>query len=132
MNEVNVLLADNENFKFVSAIFAPYTGENTYTYKTMLDLAVDDFVVVDTPSRGFQVVQVRELLSPMEVDFDVDFNYKWIVQKVDTTAYDEARAREKEILQLVNKSKNTRALKQARKDILDNVDEETVAKLSRL
>ena len=132
MNEVNVLLADNEDFKFVEVVFAPYTGNSTYTYKTVLDVQEDDFAVVDTPSKGFQVVQIRKLLSPFEVDFDVKFSYKWLVQKVDTSGYEQAVAKEKEILQLVNKSKNKRAITAAKEAILESTDAEAVAKLVRL
>lgn len=132
MNEVNVLLADREDFKFITAVFAPYTGKNTYTYKTLLDVKVDDFVLVDTPSNGYQVVQVREVLSALEVDLEVKFEYKWLIQKVDLEHYDKVIAMEKEVRSVVNKSKNKRAIKQAREAILEHADEEAVKKLVRL
>ena len=133
MNEVNILLADNENFKFATVVFAPYTGTKTYTYKTMLDIQVDDFVVVDTPSNGFQVCQVREVLTPMEVDLEVKFSYKWIVQKVDTEQYDKSVALEKSVRAFVNQSKNKRAIAEAKERILGSIDNpEEVTKLIRL
>jgi len=131
MNEVNVLLADREDFKFVAIVFAPYTGTNTYSYKTFLDLTEDDYVVVETPTNGFQVVKVVKVLTPLEINFEVSYNYKWVVAKLDLTAYDEAVELEKEVLSVVNKSKNKRAMADAREAILDGVDVD-VKKLVRL
>lgn len=128
---MDILLADNENFKFVTVIFAPYTGKQTYTYKTLLPLEVDDFVVVDTPSKGFQVVQVREVLTPFEVDLNVPFSYKWVVQKIDTAHYTEVRAMEKEVRVFVNKAKSKQAIEVAKALLVDS-DVDTVTKLVRL
>ena len=132
MKEVDILLADNEQFKFITAVFAPYTGKQTYTYKTLLAVEVDDFVVVQTPNNGFQIVQVREVLTPFEVDLEVKFSYKWVVQLLDLEHYDKVTAMEKEVLAVVNKSKNKRAIADARAAILETTDEEAVTKLVRL
>ena len=132
MNELNILLADNEDFKFVTVVFAPYTGTNTYTYKTLLDVEVDDFVVVHTPSRGYQVVKVLEVLSPLEVDLEAKYEYKWLVQKVDLEHFDKVMATEKEVRAVVNKSKNKRAIAEARAAILETSDEAVITKLVRL
>ena len=135
MNEVNVLLADREDFKFVECVFAPYTGKQTYTHKTLLKVEVEDFLVVDTPSNGFQVVQVRNVLSPLEVDFDANYEYKWVVCGVDTEAYEKAKELEKSLRKHVNKSKNKRALKNAKEQILEGLDDasrEEATKLVRL
>jgi uncharacterized protein YbbC (DUF1343 family) len=132
MNEVNILLADKPGFKFVKVVFPPHTGKRSYTYKTLLDINVDDYAVVDTPSNGMQVVKVVDVLQPMEVDFDVKFSYKWLVQKVDTAAYEELQQTEQEMLAVVNKSKNKRAIAEAKEAILEGMEDEDIKKLVRL
>lgn len=126
MNEVNVLLADNPNFKFVECVFYPFTGVNPYTYKTMNpDIKEDDFVVVDTPSKGFQVVQVRAIKSPLEVNLEAKYEFKWVVQRIDAEDYEKCKTVEAEVRRTVNISKNKRGLEEARKAVLDGLDEET-------
>ena len=63
--------------KFVTAIFPPYTGKQTYTYQTELDAKPGDYFVVKTPSNGYQVVKIRgtDVSKP-------DFVCKPLIQKV--------------------------------------------------
>jgi hypothetical protein len=70
-------------------------GSSLYTYKTHLTLAIGDYVVVDKRG-GFSVGQVIIVDEHPTIDTDADFDYKWIVQKVDTTAYEKLLASEKE------------------------------------
>jgi len=69
------------NSNYLSAIFA--NSAQKYTYKNH-DLTVKpgDYIVVNTPSGGMQVVKVAEvdLAKPK-------FPCKWIVTKVDLTTY---------------------------------------------
>ena len=130
MNELNILLAANKDFKFVTCIFAPFTGHNRYTHKTLLDIKEEDFLVVDTPSKGLQVVQVRKVLTPLEVDLEVKFEYKWVVQKLDLEHYNKVETMEKEVRRAVNTSKNSRALADARRAM--GIDAVTIAKLTKL
>lgn len=83
----NYILTENEDFKFVEVVFSPYTGLNTYTYKTLrTDLEVDDLVVVPT-NKFHQVAKIKGFIDPLDITLQ-DFKYKWIIQKVDTTDYD--------------------------------------------
>ena len=65
-----------------------YPGQ-AYTYKVPKDagVAVDDFVVVDTKSRGLTLARVVEAHESPQIDIDAPFDYKWIVQKVDRDGY---------------------------------------------
>jgi hypothetical protein len=122
MHEVNVLLAENPDFKFVQVTFDENNFPGTlkkYTYKTLEKVEIGDKVLVDSPSSGFTVTTVSDVLSPMEIDFEVKYKYKWIVQVIDTVNYDQMVAVEKDLLALVNKSKNKRAIAIARQAILD-------------
>lgn len=135
MNIVNAIFAENENFKYVEVVFAPYTGTKTYTYKTLADVAQGDFVVVETPTNGYQVVLVLVVKKPEEVDFDVNFNYKWVVDKVDFTDYQKSVAAEREIKQAVTLTKAKKAMREVRENLYNSMDASTVeevVKLSRL
>lgn len=62
----------------------------TYTYLVdkSLKLVAGDRVLVDSPSKGLIVVYVAKVDDVAKVDLDASFDYKFIVQKVDTSAYD--------------------------------------------
>lgn len=67
-----------------------------YTYKASLDdkLTTEDYVVVDTPTHGFVVAKVVGVDATPDLDLDADYDYKWIVQKVDPTKYQSNVAKE--------------------------------------
>ena len=77
------------------------TNTKAYTYKARLDddIEVGDHVVVDSPSKGLTVVEVTAVHKTAKIDLDAPFTYKWIVQKVDRTRYDETKAKEDEFLE---------------------------------
>jgi hypothetical protein len=134
MKAVDIMLSNNENFKFVACVFAPYTGTRSYSYKTMLDLVVGDYVVVDTPSNGFQVVEVVGVV--VAEDFDgPDIAYKWVVCRVDLEQYKECQQLEAAIHKEIHKSKSRSVYAALKAELQSTVGEETVnaiAKLSRL
>lgn len=135
MKDINILLADNEDFKFVVGVFAPYTGQKGYTYKTVLDVEVDDFVIVETPSNGFQIVKVVEVASPFDIDLNSNIKYKWVVDKLDLSHYEKCKEQEKALLQYVNRSKNKQAVEEAKQILVESLGKdagEEVKKLIRL
>ena len=70
----------------------------TYDYKVPRNWNVkeDDMIVVDTPTNGFVVVAVVSVDEHAIIDPDADHDYKWAVQKIDTTEHDMLVARERE------------------------------------
>lgn len=70
----------------------------TYTYKSPLAccVAAGDHVVVDTPSSGLRVVYVVAVHAQPEIDLDANHDYKWIVQRVDLSVYNDLNKREAE------------------------------------
>lgn len=70
----------------------------TYTYKARLDAGVEvgSHVIVDSPSKGLVVVEVVAVHKVAKIDLDAPWTYKWIVQKVDRTQYDEQLAKEEQ------------------------------------
>lgn len=131
-NSVDILLMDNPEFKFVSVVFAPYTGKKEYSYKTFFELKEEDFIIVETPSNGLQVVQVRSIIDPADMDFEAGIHYKWVVCPIDLEPYKKAKALEKELRKTVNRSKSKRAMVEAREQIFASLGEEEGKELKAL
>ena len=130
MNLIDTFLSENEDFKYVSVVFAPYTGDKRYTYKTLFDVEVDDYYVVQTPNSHYQVVQVKELLELDEVPNNISF--KWLVQPVLLEGYEELKEVEKAV---GNKLRTARLRKQRdaiRDEALEYLSEEERAETSKL
>ncbi len=96
----DVIASQNDNFRFVKVRFKHESGAfsaKEYHYKTLdSTIAAGDEVVVDSPTNGFVIVVVTEVLEYYEVE-EQGYNYKWIVQKVDVSAYEELKAKEKAV-----------------------------------
>jgi len=67
----------------------------TFVYKAPLAMGVEagDFCVINT-QNGLSVVKVDSVDATPQIDTDADFDYKWIVQKINLTAYDARVKRE--------------------------------------
>tara|TARA_R110000822_G_scaffold84867_4_gene199065 strand:+ start:1773 stop:2204 length:432 start_codon:yes stop_codon:yes gene_type:complete len=66
-----------------------------YVYKTVEDFIVDDYAIVFSNNQ-FKTVKVMEVHNVPQLDMDSDTSYQWIVQKIDTTKYDELNGLEAE------------------------------------
>jgi hypothetical protein len=86
------------------------TEIRSYVYKAPLamELEAGDSVVVDTPGSGFSVGRVVEVHTSAQVDVDADFEYKWIVQKVDRRDYDARCERERNFAKMMVEVERTR------------------------
>lgn len=136
MSIIDTLLAENENFKFVSAKFPPYTGSKSYYYKTMLDVVVDDFAVVYvTNDNSFKVVQITEVHEPLSIELSPHIDYRWLVQKVDCKQYQESLNAERELAATLRKAETRRRVEEVRRDVLAHLnddEQQSVKKLVRL
>lgn len=131
----DAILSENENFRFISVVFPPYTGEKEYTYKTVMPLEVDDYVVVSTPGNKFQVVKVRDVLNPLEVEVDPAITYKWVVAKVDMTHYEECVAMEEQLAEQLRKAALRKRQAEIKSDVMEFLTEDerqAAVKLVRL
>ena len=135
MNLTDTFLSENENFKYISVVFSPYTGSKEYTYKTLLDIKEEDFVVVHTPSGKYEVVQVRQVMPPMEALVSPDITYKWVVQKVNLDKYQESVEMEQELrrkLRTAEVRKRREELKESAMTFLSEEERSETIKLVRL
>ncbi len=99
-----------------------------YTYKTKAEVKEGDEVIVDSPFTGMTVAVVVSVQDILEIDVDVSFNYKWIVDVIDKEAWEEVKAKEdefeKEINALQSKVKKVKMIEELRKAIgVDDCDE---------
>lgn len=77
---------ETKTMKIVSVKFNnAYSQEKSYAYMTDIDdIAVNDLVVVESPSRGLTIVEV---VSVQETAEGIEKATKWVVDKIDVTAH---------------------------------------------
>lgn len=125
---VQAMLATNENFKFVTVAFP--TSTNEYTYKTTLNLAVGDTVLVNT-NAGMRIVTVTGLPQIDDVDLAA-YNYQWIVQKIDLEHYNAMKEKEEELLKIIRNKQRNHVANQALEQLFGEGATEQVKRLVRL
>lgn len=88
-------------------------GSQPYTYKAISNtLAMGDTVVVPVDYDGMEVLKLAKVVrvhDAPQVDVSLPYALKWIVQKVDRTAYDEQVAREQAALDALETGKRAAA-----------------------
>lgn len=100
MKIANLIASLTSTLKTVGVQYKDSNGNpfgKVYTYKTDLDLEVGAEVIVDAPSTGMTVVVVVEVHDFAEIDENANFNYKWIVGKVDFEAHEKRKEKEAEL-----------------------------------
>lgn len=125
MQITDTVLSENPDFRFVSVLFAPYTGMKTYTYKTLLtNLEPGDKVLVWVRNSELKVVEVTEVLEPLEVELDPTIKYAWVVQKVDTSHFDACLEMEAALADKLRKVELRKRKEQLREDLMSHLTEE--------
>ncbi len=94
------------------------TRVKEYTYKALEtdNIKVGDLVVVDSPSEGLTIVQVTRVDAKPRIELDAPFSYKWIVQKVDRTRYDDLLKQEEQFKDALVEVERTKQREQVMKD----------------
>lgn len=88
-----------------------YAGtEKTYTYKCPddIELELGDKVLVDSPRNGLCIATVVRKDDFADIDLNADFTYKWIVQKVDRTRYDDMLDKEAKFSRLLTEAERVK------------------------
>ena len=129
-NELNLLLAQNEDFKLVKVQFPGST--KCYTYKTTLDIKEDDQVVVDSPSNGFQILKAYEVIPAIESELTFNYNLKWIVSKVDLEYYEKCQDMERKANRELNKLRASRRRTELEKELTEAIGSEGVETVKAL
>jgi len=89
-----------------------------YTFKTNLNLKVEDLVIVEG-SGCFKTVRVVVVHDEPQIDLDADFDYKWVVSKLDLTAYNEIVEGEKAALKLLTNMERDKVRKAAQEQLVE-------------
>lgn len=113
------------NLRCVGVKFCDQNGSpmgREYTYKTLdPTIEVNQKVIVDTPVSGLTVVQVVSV-SGVEAMDNKTVDYKWVVQKVDTTEYQALLEKDAQLAHTIKLANQAAAIAKARKEF-----EETLA-----
>lgn len=118
--EINLLLTENENFRFAEVVFNDNIDAKKYSYKTIdTTLEEGDLLVVDA-NGTFKVVMfvgysdgIKELAS--------NIYYKWVVQKVDRTHFDKCIEVEKALEATLHQTKRKKLVKESSAELADAV-----------
>lgn len=113
-------------------VFFSNNNKQTYSYMSTDTFETGDFAVVDSPRDGLVVVTIANCTSALEHDLDFTFKLKWIVSKVDLTAYEERKELVKQFNIQVNKIKQTRRKKEMRETLEQDIGAEGVAEMKKL
>lgn len=75
--------------------------EKHYTYKAKIEdsIKVGDRCVVCSPTSGYCIVTIVKVHKRANIDFNTAFEYKWIVQRVDTDRYENILKTEAEFME---------------------------------
>lgn len=90
-------------------------------------LKVDDHVVIDSP-RGLAVARVVSIDASAQIDVDADFDYRWAVQRVDTSAYDARVAKEQSFSGMMLDVERTRQREALLEDMRKHLPEGSAAR----
>lgn len=106
-----------------------YDNSRLYTYKTLLkdNVQPNDTVVVIVGNEMVlvKVVEVHEL---PQIDLDADFDYKWIVQRIDTAAYDKMQEKEQQFQQAMVEVERVKQREKVKQEMTQLLIDSPVAK----
>lgn len=92
---------DTQNIQIVQVKFE--NCDKPYTFKTTLDLKIDDLVVVDT-SYGFQTATV------IKTKCDPHIHYKWVIDKINLDNFNNIKDYEASLENKINNEENEHKL----------------------
>lgn len=89
MKASHILALLQNNYTTVKVVYREQDTKE-YTFKALLrdNLQPNDFVVIPAINGfGFTLGRIRSVDEEPNIDTDTSYEYKWIAQKVDMTAY---------------------------------------------
>jgi hypothetical protein len=123
MNHSLAVFLISKDVRAVKVVYKPGKDAARYTFKTFdPTIQVDDYVVVPTGDKNIdhmmKVCKVVE--TDIEPDFDSSADFKWIVAKVDRTAYEKTLEDEGDAIAKIRSAEKRRRRKELAKDLLDD------------
>lgn len=87
-------------------------GGQLYSYLCAHDVAVDDTVIVRNFKDKLTTVKVVQVIEAADLPLDVDYEYKFIIDVVDTTKYDNIMEARKELVRGIERERRKSVLSQ--------------------
>jgi len=102
-----------------------------YTYKVDKSMKIEeeDFVVV-IANGEYKIVQVKEVHEENQIDFNTNFSYKYIINKIDFTTYNKLKERSQVIAKTLTESKRRKLKSELLDNLTEGLDKDEVKKLS--
>ena len=130
VNIHHIITLLQKNYTTVNVSFPDSTSAQrgqTYTYKVSNEIAAtlkeSDVVVVPAgPNNEFKSAIVVTVHAEPQIDVKKPYALKWVVQKIDLTAYNEQIAREKKAIEMIQIAERRTAQQRAMEILLANVD----------
>lgn len=124
MNYSTIVFLINKNVRAILATYEADEKSPREMFKTLdPELAVGDLIIVPTITRhGMTVCKVVEV--DVEVDFDATVQVKWVVGKVEKTAYEQTISQEGVAIQTIKSAEARKKREELRASILaDSVED---------
>lgn len=104
--------------------------EVEYDYKALESdqIKLGDLVVVDSPNTGLTIVEVTRVDKKPRINLDAPFPYKWIVQKIDRTRYDEVLQQEEDFKEALVEVERAKKREEVVKDFQERLPEGSEAR----
>lgn len=128
MKDSNIIALLRDNFKVVRVTFAllgAQQGTTIYSYKAPLGVALErnDAVIVPNAldkdnTKPYAVAYVYDVLDASDLDLSADFDYKWMVSKVDTTEFAAIAAEEAELRGIIVKARKEQYRRSLKAELL--------------
>jgi hypothetical protein len=119
MHKMHLIALLQTGYTTVNVTFAADNSGQSYTYKapTKMGVAVGDMPVV--PARkAFAIVWVKSVDASPKINVEAPFEYKWVVQKVDMTAYVDQTERERQAAEAIEEAQRLKAQREALQALL--------------
>jgi len=122
MNYSKAIFLISDKVRAVNCTYENQKGEKSYTFKTLdQTIKAEDYVIVQTDTRyKMTVCKVADI--DVDFDFDDGINFKWIVGKVDKTAFDKILAQEAEATSKIKRAETFKKRKELRESIIDEAN----------
>jgi hypothetical protein len=131
MKAKHMIHALQNNYYTISVAFLE-GGGGAYTYKVPneIELEVEDRVVVY--SHDFKIARVLAVHEVADIDFNSNYDYKWIAGKVDAQAYLERVEPEKQTTVEIKRAENKKRANQALEFMKESIGEESFKRIEKL
>lgn len=117
-----------DDYYTVGVVFNGCSKSYTFKVDNSIELEESDMVVVFALSR-FTVATVLEVHKEQQIDFDADYQYSYIVQKVDTELFDKLNERSTKIRTALTELSRRKLKRELLEEFTGSLDEDGIKKL---